>query len=183
MFSLIPPPYKQYAQAAGVAIIVIALGSFVAYEKHKSTVAERDKWVSASQKHALEVQTKLIDMTTKAKEESERSAALAQQIEALLHEQNEKARNSKEVLDYLNSDDGRVLQSKVCRRYSGSSTSKDNNPVVHEEPADASGFSREFEEFLNAQDIYEKIDRIWMGKVKEQADAWCEQNKDIFNCE
>ena len=179
MFSIIPPPYKQYAQAAGIALIVIAAGSFVAYEKHKSTVAERDKWVAASQKHAMEVQTKLIDMTTKAKEESERSAALAQQIEAINNA------NKIEINDLHNKlvNPGRVQSTALCRGNSNR-TKKQNNSagVVIAEAADTATLSEEFTRFL----ISDALRADGVGIYADEAYSFIQElckDKDRFICD
>jgi DNA repair exonuclease SbcCD ATPase subunit len=180
--ALIPPQYRFAAKAAGVVLVLSILAGISAYLVHKGVVKERDRFNASLQKQAIEKEHRINEINKRNMELTNQSSAYAQQIEALLNEQNEIARKSTATIDFLNSNLSRMRQRQVCRGDSPGGVSEGSNASVHAPDSDESEFSGEFKAFLNAQAVHDEINRIWMDKVKDQSDSWCETRPDIFIC-
>jgi len=180
--TLIPPQYRLAAKAAGVVLVLSILAGISAYLVHKGVVKERDRFNASLQKQSIEKQQKIIEINKRNMELTNQSSAYAQQIEALLHEQNEIARKSTATIDFLNSNLSRMRQRQVCRGDSGNGLPEGSDAIIHAPDSDESEFSGEFKTFLDSQAIHDEINRIWMNKVKEQADSWCKTRPDVFIC-
>jgi hypothetical protein len=164
----------MYAQAVklGISLLVaLAIVSAIYYAGYSSA---DNVWTIRFQAERIRQDKMIQNAIKKVMEETEKSTAYANQIEAIFNDKSNQAHNI--AIDFTG-----VQQRKIC----SDRMPKNNDTGIHATQAGKvdTGFSDEFRAFLNSQAIRDAINVAWIDGAVDAVGKWCTDYADTFICE
>jgi hypothetical protein len=166
-------PYAKLISLAirGLAILAVISGIYFAGYSRSD-----NKWTIRFQQEKIKQDAMIQNAMKKILEETQKSTAYANQIEAMFNDKSNQAHNAA-----INFDTTRVQQRAVCKNR----LPKNNDTSIHATKTSEvdTGFSDEFRAFLNSEAIRDAINVAWIEGASDTVAKWCTDYADTFICE